>query len=242
MPSLLSKPIVRQDHNKCNPLKAVNELMGYFAYESKRLVIEPTRRPCRRAEPRYLALSDGPLARRCGDGAAMKSHGLTHPSEVPSASWTPAASSSGSSISVEQGSRHVLNTSSEQALDKAFASLAKLRADALDVTGEPFFDSQRERIVALSARYRIAGCYPWREYVLAGGLMSYGTNLPDWYRQAGTYVGRVLKGEKPADLPVMQPKNFELVINLMRGIDVSFGTYCLAGVLLSLIFGAWWLG
>jgi putative ABC transport system substrate-binding protein len=109
---------------------------------------------------------------------------------------------------------HVLEASTVHELDEVFATLAKLRADALGVTGEPFFDSQRERIVALSGRHRIPGCYAWREYVLAGGLMSYGTNLPDSYRQAGIYVGRVLKGEKPADLPVVQPTKFELVINL----------------------------
>jgi putative ABC transport system substrate-binding protein len=109
---------------------------------------------------------------------------------------------------------HVLEASTVHELDEVFATLAKLRADALGVTGEPFFDSQRDRIVALSGRHRIPGCYAWREYVLAGGLMSYGTNLPDSYRQAGIYVGRVLKGEKPADLPVVQPTKFELVINL----------------------------
>jgi putative ABC transport system substrate-binding protein len=90
--------------------------------------------------------------------------------------------------------------------------------------GEPFFDSQRNRIVALSTRYKVPGCYAWREYVLAGGLMSYGTNLPDSYRRAATYVGRILKGEKPTDLPVMLPARFELVINLRTakalGLDI----------------------
>jgi putative ABC transport system substrate-binding protein len=108
----------------------------------------------------------------------------------------------------------LLNASTENELDAAFADLVKLRADGLVVAGEPFFDSQRTKIVALSKRYSIPTCYAWRENVLLGGLMSYGNNLPELYRQAAIYAGRVLKGEKPADLPVMQPTKFELVINL----------------------------
>ena len=109
---------------------------------------------------------------------------------------------------------HVLNASTEYELDTAFADAAKLRAGMLVVSGEPYFDSQRERLVALSARHAIAAVYAWREYVLAGGLMSYGTDLPDSYHQAGVYAGRILKGEKPANLPVMQPTNFHLALNL----------------------------
>jgi ABC-type uncharacterized transport system substrate-binding protein len=108
----------------------------------------------------------------------------------------------------------VLNASTEHDLDECFASLGKIGADALIVPAEPFFDSQRDRIVALAARYAVPMIAGLREYVEAGGLMSYGASLSDAYRRAGIYVGRVLKGEKPADLPVMQPTKFDLVLSL----------------------------
>ena len=109
----------------------------------------------------------------------------------------------------------VVTASTVDEIDAVFAALAKPpRPDALSVAGEPFFDSQREKIVALAAKYAIPTIYAWRENVVAGGLMSYGTSLTDSYRHAGIYSGRVLKGEKPADLPVMQPAKFELVLNL----------------------------
>ena len=107
----------------------------------------------------------------------------------------------------------ILNAKSESELDTVFAGLQGERIRALVVAGEPFLDSQRERIVGLAARYAVTAIYAWREYVLAGGLMSYGTDLPESYRQAAIYAGRILKGEKPANLPVVQPTKFYLSVN-----------------------------
>jgi putative tryptophan/tyrosine transport system substrate-binding protein len=109
---------------------------------------------------------------------------------------------------------HIVRARTGQELDAAFAELTERRAGALLVAADPFFNSRREYIVALAARHAIPAMYEWREFALAGGLMTYGPSLVDGYRQAGTYVGRVLKGENPADLPVTQAAKFELVINL----------------------------
>ena len=108
----------------------------------------------------------------------------------------------------------VVKVGSELDFDVAFQSLVRERADVVLVTTDPVFESERHRIIVLAAHHALPTIYALREYPMEGGLMSYGASINDVYRQAGLYIGRILKGEKPFELPVMQASKFELFINL----------------------------
>jgi putative tryptophan/tyrosine transport system substrate-binding protein len=139
---------------------------------------------------------------------------------------------------VEEASRalglalHVFEVSSERDFEPAFASFIEQRCNALLVATDPFFNSWRDRLVALATRHSIATSYAYREFAVAGGLMSYAPSLVDGYRLTGVYTGRILKGEKPADLPVLQPTKFEFVINMKTaqalGLTIAPGLLAIA--------------
>jgi putative ABC transport system substrate-binding protein len=109
---------------------------------------------------------------------------------------------------------HVLSASNEREIDAAFASLAGMRLGSLVIVNDPYFNSRAKQFGALIRRYRVPTIYQYREFVAAGGLMTYGSAITDTYRIVATYVGRILKGEKPADLPVQQATRIELILNV----------------------------
>ncbi len=127
---------------------------------------------------------------------------------------------------------HPLWAGTEPEIDAAFEIIARLKVPALTVSGDGYFNSQREKLTALAARHAVPTMYNFRDYATAGGLMSYGIDLADMYRQLGVYAGRIVKGAKPADLPVLLPSKFEFVINLktakMLGLKISDNVHSLA--------------
>jgi putative ABC transport system substrate-binding protein len=136
---------------------------------------------------------------------------LAHPTYPSSAQFVSDAEAAARSLGLRI---EVFNASTESEIDTAFAALSARKLGALLVVNNPLFTTRRERLIALAARYAVPTMYVQREFTNLGGLIAYGPSLPDVYRQAGGYAGRILKGDKPADLPVMQPTNFDLVINV----------------------------
>ena len=116
----------------------------------------------------------------------------------------------------------VLNGGSDEDIDAAFANLARLKVGALLVGADPSFDPRRNRLIAMVAQHAVPAIYQFRDYALAGGLMSYGASIAELYQQVGIYVGRVLHGDKPGDMPVILPAKFEMVINLKTAKALGF--------------------
>jgi putative ABC transport system substrate-binding protein len=146
---------------------------------------------------------------------------LVNPKNLDSAAQSHDAQEAGHKLGVQLT---ILTASTENDLDVSLALIGERRFNAFMVMADPFFDGYRKLLVAFAARIALAAVFAWREFVEAGGLMSYGTNLADSYRQAGVYVGRILKGERPSDLPIALPTKFEFLINLATakalGIDI----------------------
>jgi putative tryptophan/tyrosine transport system substrate-binding protein len=136
---------------------------------------------------------------------------LVNPKNPNAASNTKEIETAGSAI----GQRiEIVNAASAGDFDAAFATMVERKVEAVIFSGDPLFTSARDQLVAMATKHRLPAIYQWREFVTAGGLLSYGTSQTASYYQAGIYAGRILKGSKPADLPVQQPTKFELVINL----------------------------
>ena len=152
--------------------------------------------------PSEVAAKSVQLLKRLLPAATLFGY-LMNPSNPGAPVYASEASAAATTLGI---AIRVINASTEQELDEVFASLPTSGVSGLAVPAEPFFDSQRDRIVALAARHSVPAIYGLREYVVAGGLMSYGTSLPDTYRRAAIYVGR--------DLPVMQPTKYDLVLNM----------------------------
>jgi putative ABC transport system substrate-binding protein len=154
--------------------------------------------------------------------AAIRVAVLVNPTNAASTSTLTAVEPAARALGVQI---QIYNASTSREIDAAFAALVREQSDALFVAPDPFFQTRRVQLAALTARHALPAAYSVRPYVEAGGLISYGTNLVEMYRQIGVYTGRILKGAKPAELPVMQPTKFELVINAqiarMLGLTIS---------------------
>src|SRR5262249_43586013 len=154
---------------------------------------------------------------------------LLNPRFPVAAQQLPQIEAAASSI----GQRLIIAKAGDDAeLDAAFELLVREKSGALLVAADPFFDTRRRRIIAFAARQRLPAVYQSREYAMAGGLLSYGISITDSYRQIGTYAASILKGAKPADLPVLQPTKFELIINMKTakslGVTISDNLLSLA--------------
>src|SRR5215472_9053359 len=170
---------------------------------------EPTRRQRYRCEPICRRASGGLLHELVPRANAIGV--LMNPNFPPAEQQLRDAQAAARAMGLQI---YVMRASTDVEIDAAFEAVAQQRISALTVTGDPFFATQREKLAALAARYAVPAMYHFRHYVVAGGLMSYGTILSDAYRNVGVYTGKVLSGAKPVDLPVMQLSNFELVLNL----------------------------
>jgi putative ABC transport system substrate-binding protein len=136
---------------------------------------------------------------------------LIHPNYAPSGSQLRDVQEAATRLKVKLA---IVRANAESEFDAAFSSAVQQKAEAILICASPFFNLKRQQLVLLAARHGLPAIYEWREFAEVGGLMSYGTRLADAYKQAGLYAGRILKGDKPADLPVVQMTKFEFLINM----------------------------